>query len=63
MTCRDCAAAFATAQDLPYQFSGVAGTKMEKTANALDIPFWTEMYADAKDSKDGVLVIDRKKKI
>lgn len=41
---------------------GLAGTQMEKAANDLGIPFWAEFYGDVKFSKDGMLVIDRKKK-
>ena len=41
---------------------GLAGTQMEKAANDLDIPFWAEFYGDVKYSKDGMLVIDKKKK-
>jgi lactam utilization protein B len=35
---------------------------MEKAACDLGIPFWAEVYGDAKYSKDGMLVIDRKVK-
>jgi lactam utilization protein B len=41
---------------------GLAGTQMEKAANDLGLPFWAEFYGDVKYSKDGMLVIDRKKK-
>ena len=41
---------------------GLAGTQMEKAARDLDIPFWAEFYGDVKYSKDGMLVIDKKKK-
>ena len=41
---------------------GLAGTQMEKAANDLGLKFWAEMYGDVKYSKDGMLVIDRKKK-
>ena len=45
-----------------YQIFGLAGTQMEKAAKDLDIPFWAEFYGDVKYSKDGMLVIDKKKK-
>jgi lactam utilization protein B len=41
---------------------GLAGTNMEKAANDLGIPFWAEFYGDVKYTKDGMLVIDKKKK-
>lgn len=41
---------------------GLAGTQMEKAAKDLGIPFWAEFYGDVKYSKDGMLVIDKKKK-
>ena len=41
---------------------GLAGTQMEKAAKDLAIPFWAEFYGDVKYSKDGMLVIDKKKK-
>lgn len=41
---------------------GLAGTNMEKAAIDLGLPFFAELYADVKYSKDAMLVIDRKKK-
>ena len=36
--------------------------QMEQAARDLGIEFWAEMYGDVKYDKDGMLVIDRKKK-
>ena len=47
-------------KDIPV--FGLAGTQMERAANDLGLRFWAEMYGDVKYSKDGMLVIDRKKK-
>ncbi|KAK4631371.1 Lactam utilization protein lamB [Fulvia fulva] len=41
---------------------GLAGTFHEKVAKELGLPFTAELYGDVKYSKDGRLVIDRKKK-
>lgn len=41
---------------------GLAGTIHEKVAKELGLPFTAELYGDVKYSKDGKLVIDRKKK-
>lgn len=41
---------------------GLAGTIQEEVAKELGIPFVAELYGDVKYSKDGTLVIDRKKK-
>ncbi|KAF2161509.1 hypothetical protein M409DRAFT_69830 [Zasmidium cellare ATCC 36951] len=41
---------------------GLAGTIQEKVAKELGLPFTAELYGDVKYSKDGKLVIDRKKK-
>ncbi|EME47719.1 hypothetical protein DOTSEDRAFT_146615 [Dothistroma septosporum NZE10] len=41
---------------------GLAGTFHEQVAKELGLPFTAELYADVKYSKDGRLVIDRKKK-
>lgn len=41
---------------------GLAGTIQEETAKELGLPFVAELYGDVKYSKDGKLVIDRKKK-
>lgn len=41
---------------------GLAGTIHEKVAKELGLPFVAELYGDVKYSKDGKLVIDRKKK-
>ncbi len=64
MMCRDYEVAKAVMQGIPKGIPvfGLAGTSMEKAANDLGIPFWAEMYGDVKYSKDGMLVIDRKKK-
>jgi lactam utilization protein B len=64
MMCRDYEVATAVMQGIPEGIPvfGLAGTNMEKAANDLGIPFWAEMYGDVKYSKDGMLVIDRKKK-
>lgn len=64
MMCREYEVAKAVMQGIPKGIPvfGLAGTNMEKAANDLDIPFWAEMYGDVKYSKDGMLVIDRKKK-
>lgn len=50
-----------------YTFTGIpvfglAGTLQEETAKELGLPFVAELYGDVKYSKDGKLVIDRKKK-
>lgn len=64
MMCRDYDVAKAVMQGIPEGIPvfGLAGTNMEKAAGDLGIPFWAEMYGDVKHSKDGMLVIDRKKK-
>jgi lactam utilization protein B len=64
MMCRDYDVAKAVMQGIPEGIPvfGLAGTNMEKAACDLGIPFWAEMYGDVKYSKDGMLVIDRKKK-
>jgi len=64
MMCRDLDIAKAVMEGIPagVPVFGLAGTNMEKAANDLGIPFWAEMYGDVKYSKDGMLVIDRKKK-
>lgn len=64
MMCRDYEVAKAVMQGIPRGIPvfGLAGTNIEKAANDLGIPFWAEMYGDVKYSKDGMLVIDRKKK-
>jgi lactam utilization protein B len=64
MMCRDYEVAKAVMQGIPKGIPvfGLAGTNMEKAANDLGVPFWAEMYGDVKYSKDGMLVIDRKKK-
>jgi lactam utilization protein B len=64
MMCRDYEVAQAVMQGIPSGIPvfGLAGTNMEKAANDLGIPFWAEMYCDVKYSKEGMLVIDRKKK-
>lgn len=41
---------------------GLAGTIHEEVAKELGLPFVAELYGDVKYSKDGTLVIDRKKK-
>lgn len=41
---------------------GLAGTIHEEIAAELGLPFFAEAYGDVKFSKDGTLVIDRKKK-
>lgn len=41
---------------------GLAGTLHEEVAKELGLPFVAELYGDVKYSKDGTLVIDRKKK-
>jgi lactam utilization protein B len=41
---------------------GLAGTFHEEVARELGLPFVAELYGDVKYSKDGKLVIDRKKK-
>lgn len=41
---------------------GLAGTFHEEVAKELSLPFVAELYGDVKYSKDGTLVIDRKKK-
>lgn len=41
---------------------GLAGTIQEEVAKELNLPFVAELYGDVKYSKDGTLVIDRKKK-
>ena len=41
---------------------GLAGTIQEEVAKELGLPFVAELYGDVKYSKDGKLVIDRKKK-
>ncbi|KAJ4336058.1 hypothetical protein N0V87_005638 [Didymella glomerata] len=41
---------------------GLAGTYHEEVAKELGLPFVAELYGDVKYSKDGKLVIDRKKK-
>ncbi|KAK3055050.1 hypothetical protein LTR09_004210 [Extremus antarcticus] len=41
---------------------GLAGTTHEEVAKELNLPFVAELYGDVKYSKDGTLVIDRKKK-
>ncbi|KAK3684656.1 hypothetical protein LTR37_020057 [Vermiconidia calcicola] len=41
---------------------GLAGTVQEEVAKELGLPFTAELYGDVKYSKDGKLVIDRKKK-
>jgi len=64
MMCRDYDTAKAVMQGIPKGIPvfGLAGTNMEKAANDLGISFWAEMYGDVKYNKDGMLVIDRKKK-
>ena len=64
MMCRDYDIAKAVMLGIPKGIPvfGLAGTNMEKAANDLGIPFWAEMYGDVKYSKDGMLVIDKKKK-
>lgn len=64
MMCRDYEVAQPVMQEIPSGIPvfGLAGTNMEKAANDLGIPFWAEMYGDVKYSKEGMLVIDRKKK-
>jgi lactam utilization protein B len=64
MMCRDYDVAKAVMQGIPEGIPvfGLAGTNMENAASDLGIPFWAEMYGDVKYSKDGMLVIDRKKK-
>jgi lactam utilization protein B len=64
MMCRDYEVAKAVMQGIPKGIPvfGLAGTNMEKAAIDLGVPFWAEMYGDVKYSKDGMLVIDRKKK-
>lgn len=41
---------------------GLAGTYHQEVAKELGLPFVAELYGDVKYSKDGTLVIDRKKK-
>jgi len=41
---------------------GLAGTLHEEVSKELGLPFVAELYGDVKYSKDGTLVIDRKKK-
>jgi len=62
--CRDYDVAKAVMQGIPkgVPVFGLAGTNMEKAANDLGISFFAELYGDVKYSKDGMLVIDRKKK-
>ena len=64
MMCRDYDIARAVMEGIPKDIPvfGLAGTNMEKAANDLGLTFWAELYGDVKYSKDGMLVIDRKKK-
>ena len=64
MICQDYEVAKAVMQGIPkgIPIFGLAGTNMEKAAIDLGVPFWAEMYRDVKYSKEGMLVIDRKKK-
>lgn len=64
MMCRDIEVARAVMKGIPKGIPvfGLAGTCMEQAANEMGIPFWAEMYGDVKYTKDGALVIDRKKK-
>ena len=64
MMCRDYEVAKAVMEGIPkgVPVFGLAGTQMETAANDLGLKFWAEMYGDVKYSKDGMLVIDRKKK-
>ena len=64
MMCRDYEVAKAVMEGIPKgtPVFGLAGTNMEKAANDLGLEFWAEFYGDVKYSKDGMLVIDRKKK-
>ena len=64
MMCRDYEVAKAVMEGIPkgVPVYGLAGTEMERAANDLGVEFWAEMYGDVKYSKDGMLVIDRKKK-
>lgn len=64
MMCRDYEVAKAVMLGIPkgVPVFGLAGTQMERAANDLGVEFWAEMYGDVKYSKDGMLVIDRKKK-
>ncbi|KAF4313342.1 lactam utilization protein lamB [Botryosphaeria dothidea] len=41
---------------------GLAGTVHEEVARELGLPFVAELYGDVKYTRDGMLVIDRKKK-
>lgn len=65
MMCRDYEVAAAVWRGVPkgVPVFGLAGTNMEKAANDLGIEFWAEMYADVKYNTDGMLVIDRIKKL
>ena len=64
MMCRDYEVAKAVMMGIPrgVPVFGLAGTQMEAAAKDLGLEFWAEMYGDVKYSKDGMLVIDRKKK-
>ena len=64
MMCRDYEVAKAVMMGIPrgVPVFGLAGTQMEAAAKDLGLEFWAEMYGDVKYSRDGMLVIDRKKK-
>ena len=64
MMCRDYDVARAVWEGVPpgVPVFGLAGTEMERAAKDLGQVFWAEMYGDVKYDKDGMLVIDRKKK-
>ena len=64
MMCRDYEVAKAVMLGIPkgVPVFGLAGTEMERAASDLGLEFWAEMYGDVKYNKDGMLVIDRKKK-
>lgn len=55
-------AAFKRPDGAPMKVFGLAGTFQEQVAKELGLEFVAELYGDVKYSKDGNLVIDRKKK-
>jgi UPF0271 protein len=64
MMCRDYDIAISVMKGIPHSVPviGLPNTNMERAANDLGMTFFAELYGDVKYTRDGYLMLDRKKK-